>query len=115
MSGSSHTKGVLTLAGYLGEKFAQDKPLCLSASIAFEQLYNGVDGDSASSTELYCILSSLAGLPIDQGPAVTGSVNQKGEIQAIRRGHGKSGGIFQSLPGQGVNRQTGCNHSAKKY
>lgn len=77
LSGSSHSKGVLILTGYLGEMFAQDIPLCLTASICFEQLYNGVDGDSASSTELYGLLSSLSGIPINQAIAVTGSVNQK--------------------------------------
>ena len=83
MSGSSHSKGVLILTGYLGEQFAQDMPLSLTASICFEQLYGGVDGDSASSTEAYAILSSLSGIPINQSIAVTGSVNQKGEIQPI--------------------------------
>ncbi len=83
LSGSSHSKGVLILTGYLGEMFAQDIPLCLTASICFEQLYNGVDGDSASSTELYGLLSSLSGIPINQAIAVTGSVNQKGQIQPI--------------------------------
>ena len=77
ISGPSHSKGVLILTGYLGEMFAQDIPLCLTASICFEQLYNGVDGDSASSTELYGLLSSLSGIPINQSIAVTGSVNQK--------------------------------------
>ena len=86
LSGSSHSKGVLILSGYLGEMFAQDIPLSLTASICFEQLYNGVDGDSASSTELYAILSSLSGIPINQSIAVTGSVNQKGEIQPIGGG-----------------------------
>ena len=84
LSGSTHSKGVLILSGYIGELFAQDIPLSLSASICFEQLYNGVDGDSASSTELYALLSSLSGVPINQAIAVTGSVNQKGEIQPIR-------------------------------
>ncbi len=83
--GSTHSKGVLILSGYIGELFAQDIPLSLSASICFEQLYNGVDGDSASSTELYALLSSLSDVPINQAIAVTGSVNQKGEIQPIRR------------------------------
>lgn len=83
LSGSTHSKGVFILSGYLGEMFAQDIPLSLTASICFEQLYNGVDGDSASSTELYAILSSLSGVPINQSIAVTGSVNQKGEIQPI--------------------------------
>ncbi len=92
MSGSSHSKGVLTLGGYLGEKYAQRRPLTLSASLTFEQLYDGVDGDSASSTELYAILSSLAELPVKQYIAVTGSVNQKGEIQPI-------GGVNQKIEG----------------
>ena len=85
LSGSTHSKGVLILTGYLGEMFAQEFPLSLTASICFEQLYNGVDGDSASSTELYAILSSLSNIPINQSIAVTGSVNQKGEIQPIGR------------------------------
>ena len=84
MSGSSHSKGVMILSGYLGEMFAQDFPISLTASVCFEQLYGGVDGDSASSTELYAILSSLSEIPINQSIAVTGSVNQKGEIQPIR-------------------------------
>ncbi len=92
LSGRSHDKGVLILGGYLGGKFAQQRPLSLSASVCFEQSYDGVDGDSASSTELYAILSSLAELPIQQGLAVTGSVNQNGEIQAI-------GGINQKIEG----------------
>jgi lon-related putative ATP-dependent protease len=92
MSGSTHNKGVLILGGYLREKYAQDKPLTVSASIAFEQSYGGVDGDSASSTEVYAILSSLAGVPIRQDIAVTGSVNQKGEIQPI-------GGVNQKIEG----------------
>ena len=78
MSGSIHDKGVLILTGYLGDKFAQDFPLTISASICFEQLYDGVEGDSASSTELYAMLSSLSELPVKQYIAVTGSVNQKG-------------------------------------
>ena len=83
MSGRIHDKGVLTLASFLNAKFAQEKPLSLSASIAFEQTYESVDGDSASSTELYALLSSLSGFPLKQGIAVTGSVNQHGEIQPI--------------------------------
>lgn len=92
MSGTSHSKGVLILSGYIGQKYAQDIPLALTASICFEQLYSGIDGDSASSTELYAILSSLADLPINQGIAVTGSVNQKGEIQAV-------GGVTRKIEG----------------
>lgn len=83
LSGSIHDKGIQVLTGYLGNTFAQDFPLSLSCNICFEQNYNGVDGDSASSTELYSILSSLSNIPIKQYIAVTGSVNQKGEIQAI--------------------------------
>src|SRR4030095_4600658 len=92
LSGKTHDKGVLILSGYLGAKYAQERPLSLSASICFEQSYDGVDGDSASSTELYAILSSLSEVPIQQGIAVTGSVNQNGEIQAI-------GGINQKIEG----------------
>ena len=95
LSGSTHSKGVYILSGYLGEMFAQDIPLSLTASICFEQLYNGVDGDSASSTELYAILSSLSGVPINQSIAVTGSVNQKGEIQPIGGVNEKIEGFFQ--------------------
>ena len=83
MSGKSHDKGVLILGGFLGGKYAQQMPLSLSSSVCFEQSYDGVDGDSASSTELYAILSSLSDIPIKQGIAVTGSVNQNGEVQAI--------------------------------
>lgn len=83
LSGKSYDKGVLILGGYLGGKYAQQSPLSLSTSVCFEQSYDGVDGDSASSTELYAILSSLAEIPIKQGIAVTGSVNQNGEVQAI--------------------------------
>jgi lon-related putative ATP-dependent protease len=95
MSGTSHTKGVLILSAYLGEKYAQDLPLALTASLCFEQLYGGVDGDSASSTEIYAILSSLSEVPINQGIAVTGSVNQKGEIQPIGGASDKIEGFFQ--------------------
>jgi len=83
MSGSIHDKGIQVLIGYLGHTYAQDFPLSLSCRICFEQNYNGIDGDSASSTELYAVLSSLSGLPIRQDIAVTGSINQYGEIQPI--------------------------------
>ena len=92
LSGKTHDKGVLILSGYLGRTFAQNYPLNLSISITFEQSYGGIDGDSASSTELYAIISSLSGIPIHQGIAVTGSVNQKGKIQAI-------GGVNQKIEG----------------
>jgi len=95
LSGSSHSKGILILGAYIGEMFAQDIPLSLTASICFEQLYSGVDGDSASSTELYAILSSLSGIPINQSIAVTGSVNQKGQIQPIGGVNDKIEGFFQ--------------------
>ena len=102
LSGSSHSKGVLILTGYLGEMFAQDIPLSLTASICFEQLYNGVDGDSASSTELYAILSSLSGIPINQSISVTGSVNQKGEIQPIGGVNDKIEGFYQVCKMRGL-------------
>jgi ATP-dependent Lon protease len=92
LSGPTHNKGVLILSGYLRGKYAQDKPLTMSASLCFEQSYGGVDGDSASSTEVYALLSALSGLPLRQDLAVTGSVNQKGEIQPI-------GGVNQKIEG----------------
>lgn len=92
MSGSIHTKGVLTLSGYLGGTFAQKRPLSLTAQVTFEQSYGGVEGDSASSAELYAILSSLSGVPISQAMAVTGSVDQRGEIQPI-------GGVTEKIEG----------------
>ncbi len=107
LSGSSHSKGVYILSGYLGEMFAQDIPLSLTASICFEQLYNGVDGDSASSTELYAILSSLSGVPINQSLAVTGSVNQKGEIQPIGGVNEKIEGFFQICQARGLDGSHG--------
>lgn len=95
LSGPIHDKGVFVLAGYLRGKFAKKKPLVMSASICFEQSYGGVDGDSASSTEIYAILSSLANIPIKQGLAVTGSVNQYGEIQPIGGANEKIEGFFE--------------------
>ena len=95
LSGSTHTKGIMILKGYLGDKFAYDKPLSLTANITFEQTYSKVDGDSASSTELYAILSSLSDVPIKQGIAVTGSVNQKGDIQPIGGVNEKIEGFFK--------------------
>lgn len=107
MSGSTHSKGVMILTGYLGELFAQDKALSLNASICFEQLYGGVDGDSASSTEAYAILSSLSEMPINQSIAVTGSVNQKGEIQPIGGVNEKIEGFFQICKMRGLNGEHG--------
>jgi predicted ATP-dependent protease len=107
MSGSIHDKGVLILTGYLGDKFAQDFPLTISASICFEQLYDGIEGDSASSTELYALLSSLAEVPIKQYIAVTGSVNQKGEIQPIGGVNEKIEGFFQTCKARGFKGNEG--------
>lgn len=107
MSGATHSKGVLILRGYLGEKFAQDFPLSLTASLCFEQLYNGVDGDSASSTECYAILSSLSEIPINQSIAVTGSVNQKGYIQPIGGVNEKIEGFYNICKKRGLNGQHG--------
>ena len=107
MSGSSHSKGVLILSGYIGELFAQEFPLSLTASICFEQLYGGVDGDSASSTEAYALLSSLADIPINQSIAVTGSVNQKGEIQPIGGVNEKIEGFYQICKSRGLNGSHG--------
>lgn len=107
MSGASHSKGVMILSGYLGEQFAQEIPLSLTASICFEQLYGGVDGDSASSTELYAILSSLSDIAINQSIAVTGSVNQKGEIQPIGGVNEKIEGFYQICKMRGLNGENG--------
>jgi len=107
MSGSTHNKGILILSGYLRKKFAQDKPLSMSASIAFEQSYSGVDGDSASSTEIYALLSSLADVPLKQYIAVTGSVNQKGEVQAIGGVNEKIEGFFDCCRHLGSNGKQG--------
>lgn len=96
LSGPLHNKGVAILTGYIRDLFSQDKPLVMSTSISFEQSYSGVDGDSASSTEIYGILSSLTGLPLRQGTAVTGSVNQKGEIQPIGGVNEKIEGFFDA-------------------
>lgn len=107
ISGPTHSKGVLILSGYLGEKFAQDFPLSLTASLCFEQLYNGVDGDSASSTEAYAILSSLSGMPINQSIAVTGSINQKGFIQPIGGVNEKIEGFYSTCKTKGLNYEQG--------
>jgi len=105
--GSSHSKGVLILNGYLGEKFAQHYPLSLSASICFEQSYQGVDGDSASSTEAYCLLSSLAEVPIKQEIAVTGSMNQHGVIQPIGGANEKIEGFYHVCKIKGLTGKQG--------
>ena len=107
LSGSTHDKGVLILSGYLRQMYAQDKPLTLSASLCFEQSYGGIDGDSASSTELYALLSRLADLPLRQDLAVTGSVNQRGEVQAIGGVNEKIEGFFDVCAQHGLSGQQG--------
>ncbi len=107
LSGKTHDKGVLILSGYLGRVFAQNVPLNLSISITFEQNYGGIDGDSASSTELYAILSSLSGVAIRQGIAVTGSVNQNGRIQAIGGVNQKIEGFFDICRARGLTGRQG--------
>jgi ATP-dependent Lon protease len=107
LSGKTHNKGVLIIGGYFRGKYAQDKLLSMSASLAFEQSYSGVDGDSASSTEIYAILSELSGLPLRQDIAVTGSVNQKGEIQPIGGVNQKIEGFFEVCKSKGLTLKQG--------
>ncbi len=107
MSGPIHEKGVLTLNGYLGGTYAQHQPLSLTASLTFEQNYGGVDGDSASSTELYALLSSLSEIPIKQSLAVTGSVNQRGEVQPIGGVNEKIEGFFRLCEARGLTGDQG--------
>ncbi|BCA80352.1 AAA family ATPase [Desulfuromonas sp. AOP6] len=107
LSGPIHDKGVLILTGFFGDRFAQDKPLSFAASIGFEQSYAGVEGDSASSAELYGLLSSLSRLPIRQGIAVTGSVNQRGQIQPIGGVNEKIEGFFAVCKAKGLTGEQG--------
>jgi predicted ATP-dependent protease len=107
LSGPIHDKGVMILTGFLGGTFAEEQPLSLSASICFEQSYDGIEGDSASSTELYALLSALSGIPIKQGIAVTGSVNQRGVVQAIGGVNFKIEGFFAVCKSQGLTGQQG--------
>jgi lon-related putative ATP-dependent protease len=107
MSGPIHTKGVLILSGYLAQQFAPDRPLSLNARLVFEQSYGGVDGDSASSTELYAILSALSDVPIKQSIAVTGSVNQKGVVQAIGGVNEKIEGFYSICEAKGLTNEQG--------
>jgi predicted ATP-dependent protease len=95
LSGPIHDKGVMILEGYLLQEFGGEGPLCVQATICFEQLYNGVDGDSASLAQLLALLSSLAGMPLRQDLAITGSVNQKGEVQAVGGVNEKIEGFFR--------------------
>ncbi len=107
LSGRIHNKGVMILAGYLGGQYATERPLTLSASLSFEQVYNEVDGDSASSTELYAVLSSLSDLPIKQAIAVTGSVNQRGQVQPIGGATHKIEGFFNACKARGLTGEQG--------
>ena len=107
LSGNIHDKGVLILAGYLRNRYGQDKPLALSASVCFEQSYGGVEGDSASSTELYALLSRIANIPLRQEIAVTGSVNQWGEVQAIGGVNEKIEGFFDVCRVMGLTGKQG--------
>lgn len=107
LGGPTHSKGVLILSSYLGAHYAVDRPLSLRASLVFEQSYGGVDGDSASSTELYAILSALADVPIRQGLAVTGSVNQFGEVQTIGGVNEKIEGFFDVCQERGLTGEQG--------
>jgi lon-related putative ATP-dependent protease len=107
LGGPIHSKGVLILSGYLAQKYAQDKPLTLTAKLVFEQSYEGVEGDSASSAELYALLSALSGVPIKQGIAVTGSVNQHGEVQAIGGVNEKIEGFFDVCKIKGLTGEQG--------
>jgi len=107
MTGPIHNKGLLILGSFLGQKFAQDFPLSLTARIAFEQTYGGIEGDSASSTELYCILSALSEIPLDQGIAVTGSVDQQGNVQPIGGVNEKIEGFFKYCKVRGLTGRQG--------
>jgi lon-related putative ATP-dependent protease len=108
LGGPIHTKGVLIISGYLNNNYARDKPLSLSARLVFEQSYEGIEGDSASSTELYALLSALSGLPLKQYLAVTGSVNQRGEVQAIGGVNEKLEGFFEVCKAKGLNGNQGA-------
>ena len=114
LGGSIHTKGVAILRGYLARMFGQERPLSLRAQIAFEQSYGEIDGDSASSSELFAVLSALADVGIDQGIAVTGSVNQLGEMQAIGGVCAKIEGFFDLCKARGLTGHAGRAHPAAR-
>jgi predicted ATP-dependent protease len=107
LGGPLHSKGVMILWGFLAGRYALDVPLALAATLVFEQSYGGVDGDSASAAELFALLSALAEQPIRQSLAVTGSVNQRGEIQAIGGVNEKIEGFFDICRARGLNEQQG--------
>src|SRR5690606_18834934 len=102
LGGSLHSKGVMILTGFLGSRFGQARALALGATLVFEQSYGGVDGDSASSTELYALLSALAEIPINQSIAVTGSVDQRGQVQPIGGVNEKVEGFFDVCAARGL-------------
>jgi predicted ATP-dependent protease len=108
MGGPTHTKGVMILSGFMADRYARESPLSLTARLVFEQSYSGVDGDSASSTELYSLLSALSGVPIRQDIAVTGSVNQKGEVQPIGGVNEKVEGFYELCKARGLTGEQGC-------
>jgi len=107
LSGPIHDKGVMILEGFLLQEFGDDGPLCMQATICFEQLYNGVEGDSASLAQLLALLSSLANVPLLQDLAITGSVNQKGEVQAVAGVNDKIEGFFRLCKARKLNRRQG--------
>ena len=107
LSGPIHSKGVLILSGFLGGRYAKEHPLSFTASLVFEQSYGGVEGDSASSAELYVLLSAIADIPIKQSLAVTGSVNQHGQVQAIGGVNEKIEGFFDICKAEGLNGEQG--------
>ncbi len=107
MAGQIHNKGFLILRGYLAHRFGQEQAMAISASLTFEQLYGGIDGDSASSTELYAILSALSGVPLAQGIAVMGSVNQLGEVQPIGGATHKIEGFYEVCRARGLDGTQG--------
>jgi predicted ATP-dependent protease len=107
LSGSTHDKGIMILAGFLRGRFGRERPLAMTASIAFEQSYSGIDGDSASSTELYALLSALSGVPIRQDLAVTGSVDQYGTVQAIGGVNEKIEGFYRVCKASGLTGRQG--------
>lgn len=107
LTGPIHNKGLLTLSSYLGRQYAQDMPLALSAHLAFEQVYGGIEGDSASSTELYCLVSALSDLPLKQSIGVTGSVDQFGNVQPIGGVNEKIEGFFKYCKVQGLTGDQG--------
>jgi predicted ATP-dependent protease len=107
LGGPIHSKGVFILSAFIGARYVLDQPLALSASLVFEQSYGGIEGDSASSAELFALLSALAGLPLRQSLAVTGSVNQHGEIQPIGGVNEKIEGFFDTCSQRGLNGEQG--------